>query len=205
MRSGRTDDSLDGTARTMTVNCAPSPRRTVWARTQSSAPGAVRGDRGAWRVAIAAAGAAGASGGACVPGLWLEQAHPDQPPVVIDALDEVSVQLEFGRRRRPGTRSRRRAARQKRPAGRRPGAVAPAAAVAGGQPASSTGLSPSSEIGEAAEVSGPRCWHLTFSDWGLVAPQPTARAAVDYAVRSRRVAWRRWRAPEAEAQVARIT
>jgi hypothetical protein len=26
----------------------------------------------------------------------MEQAHADQPPVVIDALDEVSVQLELG-------------------------------------------------------------------------------------------------------------
>ncbi len=33
---------------------------------------------------------AGVSGG-----LWLEQAHADQPPVAIDALDRVSVQLEL--------------------------------------------------------------------------------------------------------------
>ncbi len=26
---------------------------------------------------------------------WIEQAHADQPPVVIDALDRVSVQLEL--------------------------------------------------------------------------------------------------------------
>ena len=29
-------------------------------------------------------------------GFWAEQAHADQPPVVIDALDRVSVQLELG-------------------------------------------------------------------------------------------------------------
>src|ERR1035441_5983533 len=34
--------------------------------------------------------------GGGVPGFWLEQAHADQPPVVIDALDHVSVQLELG-------------------------------------------------------------------------------------------------------------
>ena len=27
---------------------------------------------------------------------WAEQAHADQPPVVIDTLDRVSVQLELG-------------------------------------------------------------------------------------------------------------
>ena len=27
---------------------------------------------------------------------WAEQAHADQPPVVIDTLDRVSVQLEVG-------------------------------------------------------------------------------------------------------------
>jgi len=34
--------------------------------------------------------------GACVRGLWIEQAHADHPVVVIDALDEVPVQLELG-------------------------------------------------------------------------------------------------------------
>jgi hypothetical protein len=34
--------------------------------------------------------------GEYVPGFWLEQAHADQPPVVIDALDRVSGQLELG-------------------------------------------------------------------------------------------------------------
>jgi hypothetical protein len=42
----------------------------------------------------------------CVPGFWIEQAHADRPPVVIDALDYVSVQLELGddggRERDPG-------------------------------------------------------------------------------------------------------
>jgi hypothetical protein len=31
----------------------------------------------------------------CLPRFWMEQAHPEQPPVVIDALDRVSVQLEL--------------------------------------------------------------------------------------------------------------
>ena len=32
----------------------------------------------------------------CVAGFWMEQAHADEPSVVIDALDDVSVQLELG-------------------------------------------------------------------------------------------------------------
>jgi hypothetical protein len=55
------------------------------------------GDRGAyggWLSARRGAPAARAFGG-CVGGLWLEQAHADQPPVAIDALDRVSVQLEL--------------------------------------------------------------------------------------------------------------
>jgi len=32
--------------------------------------------------------------GGYVRGFWLEQAHADQPPVVIDALDRVAVQLD---------------------------------------------------------------------------------------------------------------
>jgi hypothetical protein len=31
-----------------------------------------------------------------IPGFWIEQAHPDKEPVVIDAVDDVSVKLEFG-------------------------------------------------------------------------------------------------------------
>jgi hypothetical protein len=34
--------------------------------------------------------------GGCIRGFWLEQAHADEPPVVIDALDRVSVQRELG-------------------------------------------------------------------------------------------------------------
>jgi hypothetical protein len=33
--------------------------------------------------------------GGCVGGFWLEQAHADQPPAVIDTVDRVSVQLEL--------------------------------------------------------------------------------------------------------------
>jgi hypothetical protein len=31
-----------------------------------------------------------------VPGFWIEQANPDEEPVVIDAVDDVPVELEFG-------------------------------------------------------------------------------------------------------------
>jgi hypothetical protein len=34
--------------------------------------------------------------GGYVRGFWLDQAHADQPSVFVDALDQVSVQLEFG-------------------------------------------------------------------------------------------------------------
>jgi hypothetical protein len=43
------------------------------------------------RLAIGACGAAGARG----RGFWIEQAHSGQPPVVIDAVDQVSVELEL--------------------------------------------------------------------------------------------------------------
>ena len=33
--------------------------------------------------------------GGCSEGFWLEQAHPDQPTVIIDALDRVSAQIEL--------------------------------------------------------------------------------------------------------------
>jgi hypothetical protein len=33
--------------------------------------------------------------GGCVGGFWLEQAHADQPPTLIDTVDRVSVQLEL--------------------------------------------------------------------------------------------------------------
>ena len=72
-----------------------------------------------------------------------------------DALDDVSVQLELaddgGRKSIPPACSS-----AKRPAGRLPGAVALAAAVAGCQRASSTGLSPSSGIVGARAAGGER-------------------------------------------------
>ena len=72
-----------------------------------------------------------------------------------DALDDVSVQLELaddgGRKSIPPACSS-----AKRPAGRLPGAVALAAAVAGCQRASSTGLSPSSGIVGARAAGGGR-------------------------------------------------
>ena len=33
--------------------------------------------------------------GACVPRFWIDQPHANKPPVLIDALDRVSVQLEL--------------------------------------------------------------------------------------------------------------
>jgi hypothetical protein len=50
--------------------------------------------RGVRRLAIDAVGAAGAQAGR-FPGFWIEHAHPGQPPLVIDAVVEVSVQLEL--------------------------------------------------------------------------------------------------------------
>jgi len=35
-------------------------------------------------------------GGGRVRGFWIEQAHADQPAVVTDALDHVSIELELG-------------------------------------------------------------------------------------------------------------
>ncbi len=34
--------------------------------------------------------------GGCFGGFWPEQAHADQPPMVIDTLNRVSAQLELG-------------------------------------------------------------------------------------------------------------
>jgi hypothetical protein len=33
--------------------------------------------------------------GGCFEGFWLEQAHPDQSAVIIDALDRVSAHIEL--------------------------------------------------------------------------------------------------------------
>jgi hypothetical protein len=49
---------------------------------------------------------ASSGAGGSVWGFWLEQAHADRPAVVIDTLDDVSVELELchdgGRERDPG-------------------------------------------------------------------------------------------------------
>jgi hypothetical protein len=34
--------------------------------------------------------------GRCLPRFWADQAHADQPSVVIDARDDIFVQLQFG-------------------------------------------------------------------------------------------------------------
>ena len=69
-------------------------------------------------------------------------------------------------RRRPGSQSQRHAARQKRPADRRPGAVARAFAAAGCQRVSSTGLSPFS----APPRRRRRLW-----SWPQTCPDPSVR------------------------------
>jgi hypothetical protein len=84
----------------------------------------------------------------------MEQAHADESLVVIDALDDVSAQLELGhdcgREVNPaGVKLGR------RPAGRRLGAVALAAAVAGRQRASSTDCRPPATLSSPQVL--PRC------------------------------------------------
>jgi hypothetical protein len=69
-----------------TLTALHAPELTVWA---------IRGDREAYGSSLSVRPALPVRGG-CVPGFWLEQAHADQPPVVIDALDDVAVQLELG-------------------------------------------------------------------------------------------------------------
>jgi hypothetical protein len=32
----------------------------------------------------------------CVAGFWIEKPHADQPPLFVDAFDDVSVHLELG-------------------------------------------------------------------------------------------------------------
>jgi hypothetical protein len=56
---------------------------------------AIRGDREMYCSRLSVRPVLPVRGG-CVPGFWLEQAHADEAPVVIDALDHVSVQLELG-------------------------------------------------------------------------------------------------------------
>ena len=125
--------------------------------------------------------------GGYVRGFSLEQAHADQPPVVIDALDRVAVQLELGD---DGGWEVNPAGMQ-RPAGRRPRAVAPAAVVPGRQRASSTHWSTPADCGRPerfqATLLPPDVWRLAV--W----PPPTAApTAVDSrAVRSWPPTWRR--------------
>ena len=104
--------------------------------------------------------------GACVRGFWPEQAHADHPAVVIDALDEVPVQLELGDDGGP----------ERDPVG------CSSAKATGWSPAWRSRSSSRCCWGSAGvidvivalqrdwgslEVSEPRCCHLTFSDWGF--------------------------------------
>jgi hypothetical protein len=96
-RSGRTDHSLNCSARTISVN----PRlRRVEQPEHAPEPSAwaFGGDRGVHGGLLSVRPAPPVRGGCggCVPGFWMEQAQADEAPVVIDALDDVSVQLELG-------------------------------------------------------------------------------------------------------------
>jgi hypothetical protein len=107
----------------------------------------------------------------------MEQAHADESLVVIDALDDVSAQLELGhdcgREVNPaGVKLGR------RPAGRRLGAVALAAAVAGRQRASSTDCRLRARLGRVERFQA-ALLHWTFGDWRLVAANGCVPAAVD--------------------------
>src|SRR5450755_4693313 len=116
-----------------TLTALHAPDFTAWV---------IRGDREMYCSWLSVRPAPPGRGG-YVRGFWLEQAHADQPPVVIDALDRVAVQLELGD---DGGWEVNPAGLQ-RPAGRRPRAVAPAAVVAGRQRASSTDWSPPADCG----------------------------------------------------------
>ena len=69
-----------------TLAALHAPELTVWA---------IRGDREMYCSRLSVRPVLPGRGG-CSRGFWLEQPHADQPPVVIDALDHVSVQLELG-------------------------------------------------------------------------------------------------------------
>jgi hypothetical protein len=53
-----------------------------------------RGVYGGWLPLRPRPAAAPGCGG-CVPRFWIDQPHANKPPVLIDALDRVSVQLEL--------------------------------------------------------------------------------------------------------------
>ncbi len=104
--------------------------------------------------------------GGCVSGFWPEQAHADQPPVVIDALDHVSVQLELGD---DGGRERNPAGVQLAKSDRLVAGLAQALQ----QPLlldvseRHRRIGPLQQMVGASSVSKPRCWHRTFGDWGF--------------------------------------
>ena len=140
-------------AGTLTALHAPEP--TVWA---------IRGDREmyCWLSVLSALPVRGG----CVPGFWLEQAHADQPPVVIDALDDVAVQLELGDD----------GGREVNPAGMQLGEsdrLVAGLAQSLQQPllldvsGRHRRIGPLQQMVGASSVSKPRCWHRTFGDWGF--------------------------------------
>ena len=73
--------------------------RGAGAATASSSLGGSRPERSAWSVGVrgwlSVRPRAPAPQG-CFGGFWAEQAHADHPPVVIDPLDRIAVQLELG-------------------------------------------------------------------------------------------------------------
>lgn len=139
--------------------------------------------------------------GGCVPGFWIEQAHPDQPSVVNHARSITypfsSSSETAGNALPPACSS------GKRPGGRRPGAVAPAAAVAGRQRRSSDQTVVLQRDSGAAGVFKPHCCRWTFAT-GVGRRPPSRPAALDSgAVRSWLLAWRRCGAA-GRSRVARI-
>jgi len=142
--------------------------------------------------------------GGCVRRFWMQQAHADEPPVVIDALDDVSVELELGD---DGGRE-----------------VNPAGVKLGESDRLLAGLAQSLEqplllgVSErhrrivplssgnvgASSVSTRRCCHWAFGDWGFGRRLPPRSAAVDSRLRDRGHWHRDGAALDAEAQVARI-
>lgn len=116
--------------------------------------------------------------GGCDRGFWLEQAHAEQPAVLIDALYDVSVQLELrddgGWERDPG--GMQRGERERLVAGL--AAAALAAAVAERQWASSTDCRASGPERDYERVEA----FLSWTGREAAAPAPVGRslgAAVD--------------------------
>jgi hypothetical protein len=114
----------------------------------------------------------------CVPGFWIEQAQADKPSVVIDALDDVSVQLKLGDdggwevnpARVKFVKSDRLVA------GSAQSLKQPLLLGVSGRHRRIVALE---RDWGASSVSKPRCCHRTFGEWRLVTADGCAPAAVD--------------------------